>query len=258
MARRKPPGKQPPPWVSAGEDVSVERPEGVRSAKEVRRKREPRGNSRNAEYHEGPAGDKKCGAKKDDYSICGLAAGWGTDHPGYGPCKYHLGSTPMGRKAGAEEMAEELMVFYGSPVDTNPIEALLDEVSRTAGHVAWLAQRIAQFDVPINLTEVDEHGKPQVKVAGLPPEVEGWLRVYMSERGQLVRVSKAALDAGVNERLVRIAEYQGEKLADAVETILKRLGLTAAQQALVPTVVPNVLRQLTSGAPIVEGTFEDE
>lgn len=230
------------------------RVEGARSAKEARRKREPRNPSRNSEYHEGPAGDKKCGAKKDDYTMCGLAAGWGTDHPGYGPCKYHLGSTPIGRKVAAEEMAGELMVFYGEPIETNPIEALLDEVSRTAGHVAWLAQRIGQFKVPLQLEKIDPDTKIRsLMIAGIPPEVEGWLRMYMAERGQLVRVAKAALDAGVNERLVQIAEYQGEKLADAVETILKQLGLTAAQQAMVPTVVPSVLRQLTAGGPILEG-----
>lgn len=251
---RKPGGKQPPPWVTAGEDVSVPSPNPEAKNAKARRKREPKEMVRaGMGYTESAAGDKKCGAKKDDYSFCGLSAGWGTDHVGYGPCKWHLGSTEEGKKSAATEMAEELMVFYGAPIETNPIQALLDEVSRTAGHVAWLAQRIGKFNVPINFEEVDEKGVRHLRVMGLPPEVEGWLRVYLSERAQLVRVSKAALDAGVNERLVRIAEYQGEKLADAVETILKQLGLTAAQQALVPSVVPNVLRQLTAGGPILEG-----
>lgn len=161
-----------------------------------------------------------------------------------------MGATPIGRKSAANEMAGELMVFYGTPVDTNPIEALLDEVSRTAGHVAWLAQRIGQFNVPLNLEELDPDTKISRKVtAGIPPEVEGWLRMYQSERAQLVRVAAAALHAGVNERLVQIAEHQGAKLADAVETILDQLHLTAAQAALVPVVVPGVLRQLMGAAP---------
>lgn len=151
------------------------------------------------------------------------------------------------------------MVFYGAPIDTSPIEALLDEVSRTAGHVAWLAQRIGQFNVPLRLEVVDPETKVKsLMTAGIPPEVEGWLRAYMSERMQLVRTAKAALDAGVNERLVQIAEHQGAKLADAVETILTQLGLNEAQKALVPTVVPQVLRQLTAGTTVVEGMIADE
>lgn len=38
----------------------------------------------------------KCGAHKRDGSFqdCGQPAGWGTDHPGVGRCKYHGGCTP--------------------------------------------------------------------------------------------------------------------------------------------------------------------
>ena len=151
------------------------------------------------------------------------------------------------------------MAFYGSPIETSPIEALLDEVSRTAGHVAWLGQRIAQFDVPLTEEVDDNTGKVKViRPAGMPPEVEGWIRIYQSERTQLIKASKMALDAGVNERLVQIAEHQGAKLADAVETILLRLNLSAAQQALVPQVVPNVLRQLMAGPGYIEGEIVDD
>lgn len=237
------------------EETEEERalPAPQRSAK-ARRKREPRTSMHSDYLEESPVGDKKCGARKSDGSRCSLAAGWSTDHVGYGPCKHHMGSTPIGRKAAATEMGEELMAFYGSPIETSPIEALLDEVSRTAGHVAWLGQRISTFDVP--LTEAVEEGTGKIKVtrpAGLPPEVDGWIRIYQSERNQLIKASKMALDAGVNERLVQIAEHQGAKLADAVERILDMLELTAQQRALVPTIVPSVLRQLMAGPVTVQG-----
>lgn len=233
-------------------------PRFERSAK-ARRKREAP-TSFQSGFHEGPAGDKKCGAKKQDGSRCGLAAGWNTDHLGYGPCGHHMGATPAGRKAAGYEMGEELMAFYGSPIDTSPIEALLDEVNRTAGHVAWLGQRISQFDIPLTEEVDDATGKVKViRPAGMPPEVDGWIRIYQSERNQLIKASKMALDAGVNERLVQIAEHQGAKLADAVETILAGLRLTLEQQAMVPTIVPQVLRQLTSGVPmILEGETDGD
>jgi hypothetical protein len=154
-------------------------------------------------------------------------------------------------------MAGELMAFYGEPIDTDPITALLDEVRRTAGHIAWLGERIGQFNVDVSQIETDEQGKEVSRPAGLPPEVDGWLRQYLTERAHLVRVSAACLNAGINERLVQIAEHQAEKLADAVEVILAGLELTAAQQSRVPQLVPRVLRQLTTVHPLlIEQTEE--
>lgn len=252
-----------PFWVDLegpGEEETEEEktlPPNQQSAK-ARRKREADATRAQGYQSEPVAADKKCGAKRADGSRCGQVAGWGTDHTGYGPCKWHMGSTPMGRKAAATEMADELMWFYGKPIDTNPIEALLDEVNRTAGHIDWIGRRIAQFNVPLE-EEVDGQGGIKIKrPTGVPPEVEGWLKMYQSERNQLIRASKAALDAGVNERLVQLAEHQGAKLADAVEEILSRLGLTPNQWALVPDVVPNVLRQLMGTPKLIEGVTVDD
>jgi hypothetical protein len=223
----------------------------------ARRKREPR-TSFNPEYQQGPADGKRCGARKQDGGHCTLPAGWNTDHVGYGPCAHHFGATPTGRKAGAIDMAEELSVFYGKPVKTHPIEALLDEVSRTAGHVQWLANLIGTFNVELTEEEDGKGGIRVQKVAGIPPEVEGWIKVYQSERNQLVRVAKACLDAGVNQRLVDIAEAHAEKYANGIEVILDALNLTASQRQLIPQVVPQVLRSLASAPAILEGVMPDE
>ena len=219
-----------------------------RSAKARRRVLAKR--ATNPAYAESIAGDKKCGSKKNKgIDICTLPAGWGTDHPGFGPCKHHMGSTPAGRKSAAIERGEELMVFYGKPLDTDPIQALLDEVKTTAGHKAWLAAEIAKVNV--------ELVSAQGKVAGLTPEIEGLLRLYQWERDHLVRTAKTCLDAGINQRLVEIAEHQGAKLADAIDTILAGLHLTAAQAALVPQIVPDVLRGLVGSTPrLIEGVPE--
>ena len=151
------------------------------------------------------------------------------------------------------DMANELMVFYGTPIDTNPIEALLDEVRRTAGHVAWLGKLIGSYQLDLSGLE------PGDDLPEMPPNVAGWVTVYMSERMQLVRVAKATLDAGVNERLVQIAEHQGSRMADAVEQILDRLQLSEQQRALVPQVVPDILRGLMNNEPprLIEGTVEE-
>jgi hypothetical protein len=44
-----------------------------------------------------------------------------------------------------------------TPVNTDPMNALLDEVKRTAGHVAWIGIRVAALE---EKTERTENGEP--------------------------------------------------------------------------------------------------
>jgi hypothetical protein len=221
-----------------------------------RRKREPRRHL-NVERSggESPTSDGKvCGGlKRDGTSTCTREAGAGTSHPGYGRCGSHGGQTEAGQKSAAYDMAGELMSFYGTPIDTDPIQALLDEVKRASGHTKWLGDRINRMGVDPEDAELGAN-------APLPPAVLGWIQVYQSERGQLVRAAKAALDAGINERLVQIAEWQGRVMGDAIEQILHELDLSPAQLARVPQVVPNVMRGLMSGAApqLIEGTVDEQ
>lgn len=62
----------------------------------------------------------------------------------------------------------------------------------------------------------------------------------------MVRVSKLTIDAGIQERQVRLAEQQGMLLASVIRAVLERLNLTPDQHALVPQVVPTVIRELTA------------
>lgn len=194
-----------------------------------------------------PGSGTFCGAVKSNKLPCQLSAGFGTDHLGFGRCVWHGGKTETGRRAAAKDQAAGLIKFYGSPVDTNPVEALLDEVRRTAGHVAFLGDRIANWPND----QLGEDG-------GLTPALDGWVKLYQSERKHLVDVSRAALSAGINERLVQLAEHQGTRLADAVEAILGALQLTPQQWDLVPQVVPAALRGLSVRLPAIEGEVVDE
>ena len=110
---------------------------------------------------------------------------------------------------------------YGLPRDIDPAQALLEEVQRTAGHVAWLEQTVRDLDpgaLVWGVTEVAEKSSADdvstdVTEAARPSV---WLELYHRERTHLVRVSKAALDAGISERLVRLAEQQGAQLAEVI------------------------------------------
>lgn len=81
-----------------------------------------------------------------------------------------------------------------------------------------------------------------------------WLYLYREERGHLARVSKMCIDAGVAQRLVAIAEDQGRILASAIRAVLQALNLSPEQAALVPQVVPPVLRAVATDSPIPDIT----
>lgn len=77
-----------------------------------------------------------------------------------------------------------------------------------------------------------------------------WLYLYREERSHLARVAKMAIDAGVAQRLVSIAEDQGRILASAIRAVLGALGLSPEQAAMVPHIVPPILRAVASDSPI--------
>jgi hypothetical protein len=179
------------------------------------------------EDHDG-RGHDRCGAKKRTGGTCGQAAGWGTRHPGIGPCKLHGGSTQTHNAAARTEQARRAVLTYGLPREVDPATALLEEVHRTAGHVAWLARKIRELDEEALAWGVAEESEKNASMfpgtdrkSKARPSV--WLDLYQRERRHLVHVSKAALDAGISERLVRLAEQQGTVLADVIQRSADRL-----------------------------------
>jgi hypothetical protein len=58
-----------------------------------------------------------------------------------------------------------------------------------------------------------------------PTEVSAWLRMYLDERQQAVRAAKAAIDAGVAERLVRLAEREVDVLVEVIRASFAEMGL---------------------------------
>lgn len=192
----------------------------------------------------------RCGGTNRQGQSCGRSAGWGTEHPGLGKCKNHGGSTPTHKVAAQTEMARRAVATYGLPREVDPAVALLEEVHRTAGHVAWLHQVVTEMDrEDLVWGVVEEVDKGSGEFTGTDttsaakPNI--WLELYHRERKHLTDVCKAALAAGIAERQVRLAEQQGALIVGVIQRILDDLALTAEQRELVPTVVPRHLRAVS-------------
>lgn len=183
---------------------------------------------------------RRCtGKSKQSGQRCKRAAS-----PGLDKCPMHSGLSKAERlKRAAEEQARKAVVIYGLPRDISPTEALLEEVRYTAGHVAWLRERvheIEQADLVWGTTKVKTGGEDHGTTEEAAPSI--WLELYYRERKHLVDVTKAAIAAGIEERRVKLAEQQGALLVKVIRGILGDLGLSAEQQAKVQDVVPRHLR----------------
>ena len=183
---------------------------------------------------------RTCNGSRKDGSPCQGPAVTGSDR-----CRMHLG-----RKAEdviTEAKVRDLTATYGLPVETTPEQAILDEVQRTAGHVAWLQEQVRALtkgELVWGMTKAKEGGHD----GGITEEAvpNAFLRLYQEERKHLVTVCAAALRAGIEERRVKLAEQQGALVAQVIRAILGDLKLTSEQREMIPEVVPRHLRALAS------------
>lgn len=191
-------------------------------------------------------GNPKCEATTTrSGDACKLPAGFGTDHLGFGSCKFHGGTTPSGSMSAGAAMARSFAALYGEPIDIDPVEALLQEVRRSAGHVAWLGDQIR------SMGDDDGTGDGDPRHLLLSMTEQGWkmsafVQEYRKEREHLARVAKVAIDAGIAERHVRIAEQQGALVAGVIQSILGRLNLTPEQRTVAPAIVRGELLALSA------------
>jgi hypothetical protein len=139
---------------------------------------------------------------------------------GEGRCKLHGGLTPGAVATGQRRAAERAVATFGLPRTVDPHTALIEELHRTAGHVAWLHER---------LTTGDEDGLVQQEGGGEftdpydRPSV--WLSMYQAERATLTRVAKTCHDVGIEERRVRLVEDAGREFASFARGLAAGLGV---------------------------------
>ena len=118
--------------------------------------------------------------------------------------------------------------MYGEPTDdTDPGEVLLQEIRRTNGHIIWLSQRIQESDPEMFVKTLwlvkRQSGfvrEGEVDTSDFTQAGAMWVELYQSERRHLAGIVRTALAAGIEERRVRMAERQAERVAEAMRGVL--------------------------------------
>jgi hypothetical protein len=174
-----------------------------------------------------------CGAKASTTGKpCTRTAGWGTGHAGTGRCKFHGGASPQAELSGAVHLARREATVMGAPLDVEPHVAILECIRIAAGEVRYASEQIAALDPdhaagPI-VTTVEriggENGGSSETRHG-PSALHIWVVARHQAMDRLVDYSKVAINAGIEERRVKLAEQQGALLAQAIRGILAELGV---------------------------------
>lgn len=159
-------------------------------------------------------------------------------------CNSHGGSAPQVR-AKAAVRAEVMKWTLGEATD-DPGEVLLRMVTqsrmRVDGYSALIEQKVAEgqkaegdsFSLEAILvgTKYGEFGNT------IGEYIHGLIELEATERDRLVNFAAKAIGAGLAERQVRVAERQGELLAELMRMVMadKELGLTVKQREAMPRV----------------------
>ena len=113
-----------------------------------------------------------------------------------------------------------------SEADAEPSEVLLKAIRCDWGAVQYVQERLAEINVQLlEATTPDELTMAKMQM-GL------WQDLYRSWVDQSAKHAKMALDAGVQERQIRMTEMIGAQFGQALQGIYAGLNLSPAQQAV--------------------------
>ena len=159
----------------------------------------------------------------------------------------HGGKGPIGNRNAARPA---LALLVGHQIDVSPMDALLMCVRITAAEVTFFSSKIAEMEAKQVIQrpraeQLDRDGR--VHDLRAQKQLNIWVRERRKSVADLARFSKMAIDVGVEERMVRVAERVGESLAGFVKGLLTDLQLSEEQEERAPEIVRRHLRVLQGG-----------
>lgn len=161
------------------------------------------------------------GRGKHKGETCRRPAGYMTSHLGYGECNTHGGRWRAGRAKGSWIMGHE----FARELNCSPWEGLLRAVRIAAGKVAYVqwvlshasddlqleGRRPAELEAGSGIFVHPDTG--EALGSGALRDLNWWVEKEELWVDRLAKYSKAAIDAGVAERLVQQAELEAQSIA---------------------------------------------
>lgn len=171
-------------------------------------------------------------------------------------CKYHGGGTAVAKRRQAvnAEIAKTVAALKKLGVDVvqrDPREVLLEQVYNASAMEQALAGLIRDLDEKhvskmgaVDYITTDDGVVPVPDPLGSIAQAR--LDLYAQWMDRAARVAKMALDAGIEERLVRLAEGQASLIVQTMKNVLAQLDLTPEQLERASKLAANELRLLAA------------
>lgn len=161
-----------------------------------------------------------CHAKKSNGKLCKQPRGWGTDHFGTGRCKLHGGSNSSGQVAAAKEQARHMAVA----IRVSPGQAMAGVLHLSAGQLAWVTMKVNELEEEELMQDYGLHR---------------WVRLQNSLMHDVAKFAKTAADAGIDERMAKLAEEQTLMVGRLIEAVVKdpEFDMTPAQKKILGPLV---------------------
>lgn len=183
-----------------------------------------------------------CGVVRKGRPPCKQVAGYGTDHLGAGPCKFHGGAFPgPSKKAHAELADRNARTWLGQNVTIQPVDNPLAAFRDLAGKaLAWL-EAADGLMARIREDDVRYTGRAGEQ---LRAEVAVYERAMATASNVLSQYARLRID----ERLVAITEEQKRMVIRALEAGLASAGIAGPAATEAKQVAARHLRAVGEAA----------
>lgn len=171
-------------------------------------------------------------------------------------CRMHGGASPRSLAKAKERLAEAAAIrtaakAFGSdlPPHVDPIDALMELIARKAREVAFYRAQVATLGEDALVFGLTEHreglgpeGPVDVRTQKATPHT--WLTLLHQAEDQLAKYSAAAVNAGVAERTVAIAETQAAQFVGVIQRALASVTIDAVILDQIHTAFATELRAI--------------
>lgn len=212
-----------------------------------------------------------CGAALTSAGYQGRTCTKRVEKPGM-KCARHARQSALAPQTDLEADLTKLLKKVGAPGQPHrdPREVLLDTVTRAHQMVAVLDSLIQGFtkeDMELLGYEGDIEVVAVGRVATAIPtsralqasHIKAVLDLHGKWVAEAARISKATVSAGIEDRLVRLAEQQSRVVADVIRATIESLPISAEQRAWAMAEAARRLRGIGAEEPklIMEGRSQE-
>lgn len=135
--------------------------------------------------------------------------------------------------------------FFGTPIDIHPFDALMKCISITHGEVIYCDKQMRRltedelFEMPLTTieTELPFGGKTMITERRDMEQISRWHTLRTNAIDRLARFSKMAIDIGLEERELELAQSQAEVIKLFVDACISDLELTSEQRKQVAPIM---------------------